>query len=130
MGMDWLSSCYANVDFLAKIVRFHFPNKEVIEWKWCTVLPVGKFVSYLKAKRMMSKGCLAYLAHIVDIELEALILQYVPIVKEFPEVFPDDLPGLPLERVIDFGIDVRPNTQPISIQPYILVVIELNEFKE
>lgn len=53
MGMDCLSSCYANVDFRAKIVIFQFPNKEVLEWKGCTALHVGMFISYLKAKKIM-----------------------------------------------------------------------------
>ncbi|XP_070003695.1 uncharacterized protein [Nicotiana sylvestris] len=57
-------------------------------------------------------------------------LQSVPIVREFPEVFPDDLPGLPPERIIDFGIDLMPGTQPISIPPYRMAPAELNELRE
>ncbi|XP_070015985.1 uncharacterized protein [Nicotiana sylvestris] len=118
MGMDWLSSCYAMLDCHAKIVRFQFPNEEVIEWKSSSASLVGKFIFYLKAQRMIGKGCLAYLAHIINPESEPPVLQSVPIVREFPEVFPDDLPGLPPERIIDFGIDLMPDTQPISIPPY------------
>nr|XP_009798724.1 PREDICTED: uncharacterized protein LOC104244901 [Nicotiana sylvestris] len=70
------------------------------------------------AQQMVSKGCLAYLAHIINPELEPPALQSVPVVREFLEVFPDDLPGLPPERIIDFGIDLMPGTQPISIPSY------------
>ncbi|XP_070022449.1 uncharacterized protein [Nicotiana sylvestris] len=39
------------------------------------------------------------------------------VVNEFPDIFPDELPGIPLDRIINFGIDVVPDTQPISIPP-------------
>ncbi|XP_070013914.1 uncharacterized protein [Nicotiana sylvestris] len=104
MGMDWLSSCYSMLDCYSKIVRFQFPNEEVLEWKGSSTSLVGKFISYLKAQRMIGKGCLAYLAHIINPELEPLALQSVPVVREFLKVFPDDLPELPPERIIDFGI--------------------------
>ena len=42
----------------------------------------------------------------------------MPVVNEFLDVFPDDLPGVPPPREIDFGIDLEPNTKPISIPPY------------
>ncbi|XP_070003076.1 uncharacterized protein [Nicotiana sylvestris] len=130
MGMDWLSSCYALLDCHAKIVRFQFPNEEVLELKGSSASLVGKFISYLKAQQMIGKGCLAYLAHIINPESEPLTLQSVPVVREFPEVFPDDLPGLPPERIIDFGIDLMPGTQPISIPPYKMAPAELNELRE
>ena len=46
------------------------------------------------------------------------MLESIPVVSEFSEVFPTDLPGLPLDRDIDFCIDVEPGTRPISIPPY------------
>nr|XP_009801148.1 PREDICTED: uncharacterized protein LOC104246933 [Nicotiana sylvestris] len=53
-----------------------------------------------------------------DIGKEPATLQSVPIVNEFPTVFPGELPGIPPEREIDFAIDLLPDTQPISILPY------------
>ncbi|XP_070011069.1 uncharacterized protein [Nicotiana sylvestris] len=50
-------------------------------------------------------------------------------VNEFPNVFPDELPGLPPEREIEFSIDVFPDTQPISIPPYRKAPVELRELK-
>ncbi|XP_075104089.1 uncharacterized protein LOC107826123 [Nicotiana tabacum] len=82
------------------------------------------------AHRMIDKGCFAYLSHIINPESEPPTLQSVLVVREFPEVFPDDLPGLPLERIIDFGIDLMPGTQPISIPPYRIAPAELNELRE
>ncbi|XP_070031959.1 uncharacterized protein [Nicotiana tomentosiformis] len=130
LSMDWLSSCYAMLDCRAKIVRLQFPNEEVLEWKGSSASLVGKFISYLKAQRMIGKGCIAYLAHIIIPKLEPPTLQSVPVVREFPKVFPDDLPGLPPERIIDFGIDLMPGTQPISIPPYSMAPVELNKLRE
>uniref|UniRef100_A0A1S4BU23 Retrotransposon gag domain-containing protein n=1 Tax=Nicotiana tabacum TaxID=4097 RepID=A0A1S4BU23_TOBAC len=59
-----------------------------------------------------------------DIDKEPATLQSVPIVNEFPTVFPDELPGIPPEREIDFAIDLLPNTQPISIPPYRMAPID------
>ena len=55
MGMDWLASCYANIDCRGKIVRFQFPRELIIEWKGSTVSPKGKFISYFKAGKMVRK---------------------------------------------------------------------------
>ncbi|WMV55020.1 hypothetical protein MTR67_048405 [Solanum verrucosum] len=52
------------------------------------------------------------------------------VVREFPEAFPDDLPGVPPEREIDFGIDILPDTCPISLPPYRMTLAELKELKE
>ncbi|XP_060201045.1 uncharacterized protein LOC132629401 [Lycium barbarum] len=56
MGMDWLASCYANVDCQKKVVRFQFPGEPIIEWAGNTASPKGKFISYLKARKMIRKG--------------------------------------------------------------------------
>ena len=53
----------------------------------------------------------------------------VRIVREFPEVFPDDLPGLPPTREIDFTIELVPGTEPISKAPYRMEPTELKELK-
>ncbi|XP_070019856.1 uncharacterized protein [Nicotiana sylvestris] len=54
----------------------------------------------------------------------------VPVVRDFPDVFPANLPGMPHDRDIDFGIDMLPGTQPISIPPYRMAPHELKELKD
>ncbi|XP_060172736.1 uncharacterized protein LOC132603619 [Lycium barbarum] len=130
MGMYWLASCYANVDCQKKIVRFQFPWEPVIEWAGNTVSPRGKFISYLKAEKMIRKGYIYHLVRVHDLEAEAPTLQSVPVVNEFVDVFPDELPGLPPEWDIEFAIDLLPDTQPISIPPYRMAPAELKELKE
>ena len=57
-------------------------------------------------------------------------MEQVPLVKEFLDVFPEELSRMPPDKVIEFGIDVFPNTQPISILPYHIASVELKELKE
>ncbi|XP_019226727.1 PREDICTED: uncharacterized protein LOC109208142 [Nicotiana attenuata] len=130
MGMDWLAACYANIDCRAKVVRFHFAGEPVLEWKGNAATPKGKFISYLRAQKFITKGCIYHLVHVRDIDKEPVTLQSVPIVNEFPTVFPDELPGIPPETEIDFAIDLLPDTQPISIPPYRMAPAELRELKE
>ncbi|XP_019238505.1 PREDICTED: uncharacterized protein LOC109218581 [Nicotiana attenuata] len=129
MGMDWLESCYATVGCRTKIVSFEFPGEPVLEWKGDVVAPRGRFISYLKARKMISKGYIYHLVRVKDADAQIPTLQSVPIVNKFPEVFPEDLPGVPPDREIDFGIDLLPGTKPISIPPYRMAPAELKELK-
>lgn len=51
-------------------------------------------------------------------------------VNDFLEVFPDDLPSVPVNREIDFGIELVPDTHPISIPPYRMALVDLKELSE
>ena len=78
---------------------------------------------------MVSKGCLAFLAHLRDDTTQVPSIESVSIVREFLDVFPADLPGMPPDRDIDFCIDLEPGTRPISIPPYRMAPAELRELK-
>ena len=66
----------------------------------------------------------------VDTRKEVLKLDDIPVVKEFPDVFPKDLPGIPIDREIEFSIDLLPRTSSISKTPYWMAPNELKELKE
>jgi hypothetical protein len=57
-------------------------------------------------------------------------LREIPIMRDFVDVFLEELPGLPLDREIEFTIDLLPGTGPISKAPYWMAPLELREFKE
>lgn len=130
MGMDWLASCHANVDCRSKMVRFQFPGEPVLEWKGNTASPRGRFISYLEARNIIRKGYIYHLVRVQDVKVESPTIQSIPVVNEFLDVFPDELPGLPPEREIEFAIDLLPDTHPISIPPYRMAPTELKELKE
>ena len=56
-------------------------------------------------------------------------LEDIPMVKEFLDVFPDDLPSLPHDRDVEFTINLVPGTTPISMAPYMMAPLELRELK-
>ncbi|KAH0717058.1 hypothetical protein KY285_013089 [Solanum tuberosum] len=102
----------------------------VLEWKRSSAVPKGRFISYLKARKLVSKGRVYHLVRVNDSSVEVPPIQSVPVVKEFLEVFPDDLPGVPPEREIDFGIDIIQDTRSIPFLPYRMAPAELKELKE
>ncbi|XP_070004778.1 uncharacterized protein [Nicotiana sylvestris] len=130
MGMDWLYSCFAKLDCRTRTVRFEFPSESVIECKGDNIVPKGRFISYLKATKLINKGCIYHLVRVTDTDAEEPTLESVPVVNEFLDIFPDEFPRIPPDREIYFGIDVMPSMQPISIPPYRMASAELRELKE
>ena len=84
----------------------------------------------MEANVLLRKGCQGFLAYVIDTEKSEVKLDDIPIVREFPDVFPEELPGLPPDREIEFSIDLAPGTAPISIAPYRMAPVELKELKE
>ncbi|XP_070056965.1 uncharacterized protein [Nicotiana tomentosiformis] len=125
-----LYSFFAKIDYRTRTVRFEYPNEPVIEMKGDDVVPNGRFISYLKDTKMINKGCIYHLVRVMDTDAEAPTLESVPVVNEFPRVFPDKPLGIPLDRDIYFGIDEMPDTYTISIPPYRMAPAELKELKE
>ncbi|GJX01017.1 putative reverse transcriptase domain-containing protein [Tanacetum coccineum] len=105
IGMDWLTKYQAVIDCAKKI-----------------------------AQKYLLQGCHVFLAHITIKETgdksKKKQLQDVPIVKNFPEVFPEDLPGLPPTRQVEFHIDLVPGAAPVARAPYRLAPSEMKELAD
>ena len=130
LGMDWLSTHHAVIDCQKKKVEFRPPKETGFEFKRMPRSRLVPTISTLRTQRMLVAGCAIYLAHIMDktadVKLEA---KDVPIVREFLSVFPEDLPGLPPDRKVEYSIELLPGTSPISKAPYRLVPAKLKELK-
>jgi hypothetical protein len=62
--------------------------------------------------------------------MEVITIHQIPVVCEFPDVFPDELPGLPPDRDVEFGIELILGIAPISRRPYRMPPDELAELKK
>ena len=127
--MDLLHSRYACLDYRSKVVRFCFPNEEEIVWEGYNLSRPNPLISKLNAIKMMSKGLLCHLVSVNDLDHDIPSIDSVPVVNEFQDVFPDDLPGVPPPRWIDFGINLELDTKQISFTPYRMTPVELKELK-
>nr|GFD51606.1 putative reverse transcriptase domain-containing protein [Tanacetum cinerariifolium] len=88
-------------------------------------------ISCTKTEKYVKKGFPIFLAHITTKEVEDKSekkrLEDVPIVQNFPEVFPEDLPGLPPTQPVEFKIDLVPGAAPVARAPYRLAPSEMKE---
>ncbi|KAL0537650.1 hypothetical protein IC582_026633 [Cucumis melo] len=83
----------------------------------------------MKASKLLSKGTWGILASVVDTRESEVSLSSEQVVREYPDVFPDELPGLLPPREIEFAIELEPGTAPISRAPYRVAPAELKELK-
>ncbi|GJY85059.1 putative reverse transcriptase domain-containing protein [Tanacetum coccineum] len=137
IGMDWLRRCHAVIVCDEKLVQIPYGNETLIfhgnesnngRESRLTI------ISCSKAQEYMAKGCQIFLAQISakkeEDKSEGKRLKDVPIVRDFPEVFPEDLPGLPPARPVEFQIDLIPGAAPVARTPYRLAPSEMKELSE
>ncbi|GKD46109.1 putative reverse transcriptase domain-containing protein [Tanacetum coccineum] len=137
IGMDWLRRCHAVIMCDEKHVQVPYGNE--------TLTFRGKkssngresrltVISCSKAQEYMAKGCQVFLARISakkeEDKSEGKQLKDVPIVRDFPKVFPEDLPGLPQTRPVEFQIDLFPGAAPVARAPYLLASSEMKELSK
>ncbi|GJV83722.1 putative nucleotidyltransferase, ribonuclease H [Tanacetum coccineum] len=88
------------------------------------------FISALEARTFTMHGCEGFLATIHDTTSDVSSIHDQPIVSEFQDVFPEELPGIPPIRDVEFNIELIPGAEPISKAPYRMAPIELKELKD
>ncbi|GJS21539.1 putative reverse transcriptase domain-containing protein [Tanacetum coccineum] len=134
IGMDWLRRCHAVIVCDEKLVQVPYGNETLT---FCgNESSNGResrltVISCSKAQEYMAKGCQVFLAQISakkeEDKSEGKQIKDVPIVRDFPEVFPEDLPGLPPARPVEFQIDLIPGAAPVARAPYRLASSEMKE---
>ncbi|GJU65220.1 putative reverse transcriptase domain-containing protein [Tanacetum coccineum] len=137
IGMDWLRRCHAVIVCDEKLVQIPYGNETLT---FCgNESSNGResrltVISCSKAQEYMAKGCQVFLAQISakkeEDKSEGKQIKDVPIVRDFPEVFPEDLPGLPPARPVEFQIDLIPGAAPVARAPYRLAPSEMKDIEQ
>ncbi|KAI3750191.1 hypothetical protein L2E82_20820 [Cichorium intybus] len=127
VGMDWLIPHHADIMCYERGIRLHLPDDKtffVYGDKPSTSL---RIVSCIKARKYLQKRYHAFLAHVVDEKKEVKNIKEIPEVCNFPDVFPEDLPGVPPARQVEFRIDLIPGATPVAKAPYRLAPAEMQK---
>ena len=128
LGMDLLATHHALVDSFAKKVTFHILGQLEISFERSSSDTPIQLILVMKAQSLLKKGCEGYLAYIMrddkDVKLED-----ISIVRDFLDVFPEELPGLPPKREVEFTIELVSGTASISKATYRMAPLELKELK-
>ncbi|GJZ64183.1 putative reverse transcriptase domain-containing protein [Tanacetum coccineum] len=137
VGMDWLAKYHAVINYAEKIVRIPWGNETLIIHGDESNQGNGtrlNIISCTKTHKYLLKGHHVFLAHVTTKEIEDKSrekrLEEVPIIRDFPEVFPEDLPGLPPTRQVEFQIDLVLGVAPVARAPYRLAPSEMKELSE
>ena len=125
LGMDWLIAYRAVIDCERRRVTAYTQDgtRVVFQGDKHDMLPHIVYESRYQ-------GQLAgWLASLTLEDEERLDLDLPRVFCEYVDVFPDELPGLPPQRVVDFGIKLHPGTSPISMTPHRMAPVELQELR-
>ena len=127
IGMDWLETHEAILNCKTKWLSL--VNDE---GQRCVIVGQNqgvslRFISSLQLWKSMHKGCKLYAILALNEKGVAEGLEHLPVVKEFADVFLEELPGMPLERELEFTIDLKLGTEPIARMPYRMLTPELQE---
>ncbi|GJS83296.1 putative reverse transcriptase domain-containing protein [Tanacetum coccineum] len=126
IGMDWLSKYHAKILCDEKVV--HIPiNGETLIIRGDQSKTRLNLISCIKTERYISRGCQVFMIQVMEKKSDEKRLEDIPVVKEFSNVFPKDLPGLPPVRQVEFQIDLIPGAAPVARTPYRLAPSEMQE---
>ncbi|GJU01266.1 putative reverse transcriptase domain-containing protein [Tanacetum coccineum] len=137
IGMDWLAKYHAVIVCDEKLVRVPFGDKTLIfhgDGSNNGHESRLNIISCTKTQKYLLEGCPIFLAQVTMKETKDKSkekqLEEVPIVQDFPEVFPEDLPGIPPTRQVEFQIDLIPGAAPVARAPYRLALSEMKELSD
>ena len=106
LGMDWLSTHHAVLDYFNKVVTLSILGKPVIRYQGDRSVVSPCLISALIAEKLLAKRCQGILTYVSDTKMKVPDLGEISAIKDFSDVFLEELPGLPPDREIEFGINV------------------------
>ncbi|XP_076943603.1 uncharacterized protein LOC143613893 [Bidens hawaiensis] len=127
IGMDWLAAYKAQINCGTKSINLQAPDGSIVTIYGDREKQPIKIISAMKATKMIHHGCFAHLAYAIDTQKETKKVEEVSAVCEFPDVFPDESPGIPPDREVEFKIDLVPGAKPVAKAPYRLAPSEMKE---
>ena len=130
LEMDWLSTYHLHVDCRLKKIIFKIEGGPKYVFEGVKNKVKIAVILALKATKLLRHGCRGFLATLIDKKHEEVRIEDIAVVREYPDVFPEELPGLPPDREVEFSIDLLPGTRPISKAPYRMAPAEMKELKE
>lgn len=111
LGMGWLESCHATLDCHSKVLNFSILGKSSFSFQGDQSIAPNNLISILSVQRLLRKEFHNYLALVKDVEKEAMSLDQVSVLREFTDVFPKELPGLPPIEILSLVLcDSRDST--------------------
>ncbi|XP_076942468.1 uncharacterized protein LOC143612346 [Bidens hawaiensis] len=128
LGMDWLSDNLAHILRDKKAIEIR-TNGNIIQIVGDKGAGHVSLKSMIKANKCLCKGYLAFMVCVTE-EPKEKKLENVPIISKFPDVFLEELPGIPPERDVEFRVDLMPGTAPIAKSLYRLAPTEMKELKK
>ncbi|GJW07527.1 putative reverse transcriptase domain-containing protein [Tanacetum coccineum] len=129
IDMDWLVKHDVVIVCGEKVVRIPYGNKMLIVKSDKGVSRL-KVISCIKARKYIERRCHLFLAHVTEKKSKEKRLEDVPVIRDFPEVFPDDLSGLPPPRQVEFRIDLVSGAASVARAPYRLAPSKMKELSE
>ncbi|XP_057518416.1 uncharacterized protein LOC130799333 [Amaranthus tricolor] len=127
-GMDWLKEYRAVFHCRDEKVVLRNHKGERVSYSNTEAKPGVKIISAMKMMKIQRKGNEFFLCKVTEVS-EGVKFEDIPIVRDYPDVFPEELPGIPPERDVEFRIDLIPGTAPISKPPYRMAPSEMQELK-
>lgn len=127
VGMDWLSQNHAEIVCYEKFIRIPLSDGQNLHIYGEILSKKLSLMSCTQARSYLRKEYMAFLAHVVETKVEEKKIEDIPIVQDFPDVFPNDVSGLPPVREVEFRIDLVPEATPIAKSPYRLAPAEMQE---
>ncbi|XP_031119004.1 uncharacterized protein LOC116022416 [Ipomoea triloba] len=94
------------------------PKGKRVSYKGAASLSDVRLISMAKMRKYVGKRCEVFLCMVEDLNVEKKGIEQIPVVREFPDIFPEEIPGFPPQREVEFTLDLVPGTTPISKTPY------------